>query len=433
MSTLTVLTAGVCLVFSCIGQGLQAADIPAEGRAADWAAKQQAAGLAMQRHDYSEAVRLFGESLVAAKSDAEHVTALASYGIALNRAQRNSGAKAALEQALAEWKGTTAAGETVASGVLAAVDRTLGDYQGAERILRAVIGDQSATATRRAELMVNLADMLREEARGNEAKELLDEAGHMDGLARADRIDILMETAELDLDLHAWAESRALWNQIGDLGGPDNSLLEAAVDSGLGESWMAEGNLARAEPLLRRSLQLYRNFPGSSPLQVATALASMARLYLHEDKLALADEALTEAIAKDEAILSAGHPQVAALRELRAILLSRHGEAQEARDELERARVIMTSHFGPESIAVAVVYAGLGDVEVYAHRTDVAVRQYGNALRLFRAAGAESSGPGAAVAARYNAALTAANRTANKPNASRTLADAGGPQSFREK
>jgi tetratricopeptide (TPR) repeat protein len=159
----------------------------------------------------------------------------------------------------------------------------------------------------------------------------------------------------------------------------------------------------------------------------------MARLYLHEDKLALADEALTEAIAKDEAILSAGHPQVAALRELRAILLSRHGEAQEARDELERARVIMTSHFGPESIAVAVVYAGLGDVEVYAHRTDVAVRQYGNALRLFRAAGAESSGPGAAVAARYNAALTAANRTANKPNASRTLADAGGPQSFREK
>ena len=129
---------------------------------------------------------------------------------------------------------------------------------------------------------------------------------------------------------------------------------------------MAEGNLARAEPLLRRSLQLYRSNPGSSPLHVGTALASMARLYLREDKLALADEAVTEAIAKDEAGLNAGHPQVAVLRELRSVILSRHGDAQEARDELERARVIMADHFGPESVAMAVVRARQGDVEIRA-------------------------------------------------------------------
>jgi hypothetical protein len=61
-------------------------------------------------------------------------------------------------------------------------------------------------------------------------------------------------------------------------------------------------------------------------------------------------------------------------------------------------------------------------VELRANRAEAAVLQYGNALRLFREAGAESSGTGAAVAARYSTAVRAANR----PNAA-----PGGSQSFR--
>jgi tetratricopeptide (TPR) repeat protein len=318
--------------------------------------------------------------------------------------------------------------EAVSSYVLAAKDRRLGDYQGAERVLRAALESQSISTSNRAELTVSLADLLREEARGSQAKALLDEAVHMEGLTPRERINLLIETAELDLDFGLCAESRALWNEISEIGGAEAAPLEADVDGGLGESWMAEGNLARAEPLLRRSLQLFRNSPGSSPLQVATALASLARLYLHENKLALADEALAEAIAKDEASLSDGHPQIAALRELRSIILSRHGDTQEARDELERARVIMADHFGAESIAVAVVYTGLGDVELRANKPEAAVMQYGKALRLFREAGAESSGPGVAVAARYSAAVLAAGRSA-----SRAKAGVSGLESFREK
>jgi tetratricopeptide (TPR) repeat protein len=297
-----------------------------------------------------------------------------------------------------------AEGYASSSFVLSAKERRLGDYQGAERVLRATLENQSISSGYRAELTVGLADLLREEARGNEARALLNEASHMDGLTTGERINLLIETAQLDLDLGLSPQSRELWKKIGEIGGAEDTSLEAAVDGGLGECWMAEGNLARAEPLLRRSLQLYRSDPGSSPLQVATALGSMVRLYLHEDKLALADEAATEAIAKDEASLGAGHPQVALLRELRSIILSRHGDTQEARDELERARVIMANHFGPDSLAVAVVYATLGDVEIRAHRAKAAVLQYGNAVRLFREAGMESSGPGAAVVARYSAA-----------------------------
>ena len=67
--------------------------------------------------------------------------------------------------------------------------------------------------------MVNLADLLREEARMNEACAVLDEAGRIDGITTAARINVLVERAQMDLDLGLPAESRALWNQIGEIGG----------------------------------------------------------------------------------------------------------------------------------------------------------------------------------------------------------------------
>lgn len=318
--------------------------------------------------------------------------------------------------------------DEVSSFTLAAKDRRAGDYQSAERVLREGLASQGISRTTRVALTVSLADLLREEARMNEASALLEEASRMDGLTAGARINVLVERAQMDLDLRLWAESRALWKEIGEIGGREGSPLEADVDGGLGESWMAEGNLARAEPLLRRSLQLYRSAPRPSPLHVATALASMARLYLAEDKLALADEAVSEAIAKDEVGLSATHPQVALLRELRSVILSRHGDTDEARAELQQARVIMASHFGSDSVEVAVVYAGLGDVEMRAHQAEPAAAEYGNALRVLREAGMESSEPGAAVMARYSAAVKVANRANTAGGMT-----AGGTQSFREK
>jgi len=239
-----------------------------------------------------------------------------------------------------------------------------------------------------------------------------------------------METAGLDMDMHLWDASLALWKQIGELARSDGESprIGALVDGGLGEAWLAEGNLARAEPLLRKSLQLLRNDPGTSQLQLATALATLSRLYIDEDKLALAEEALSEAIARDEEGLGPGHPQIGALLELRATILSRRGEAQDAREDLERARTIMSGHFGPDSVAVGVVLTGLGDVERQARRTEEALKLYDEALRIFRQAGALNTAPGAAVVARYAAALKAAHR---KDEARALIASSGG-QSFRE-
>lgn len=92
MITLKVLAAGVCLVL-----GLQAAD--------DWTTRQQAAKSALQKRNYAEAIRLYGECVSLSANDGQRVAALASYGIALNRADRNVEAKVALEQALTAREG----------------------------------------------------------------------------------------------------------------------------------------------------------------------------------------------------------------------------------------------------------------------------------------------------------------------------------------
>jgi tetratricopeptide (TPR) repeat protein len=417
MSALKVLTVGVSLVFS-----LYAMDIPFDRARA-----------ALQQNDYTEAVRLFEQCVNLSKAGAERGTALTSYGIALSRVNRDGEAKAALEQALAVWGDEPGADRVVTLGMLAMVDRSLGDYQGAEREFRASIADGSGKAGYRSTLMVNLADLLREEARGKEAGVFLKEAGQLTGLSRSERINVLTETAELDVDMRRWDASLAIWNQIGELAGsPEfavNDRIQAVMDGGMGEAWLGAGNVARAEPLLRKSLQLVRNDPGSSSAQLATALGALARLYIVEDKLALAEEALNEAIARDQASLGPKHPQVGALLELRATVLSRHGEAQDARDDLERAQAIMSGHFGPDSMPVAVVFAALGEVEQRANRPAAAVTQYGNALRIFRQAGAEGTAPGSVIVALYAAALKAAHR----PEEARALMAAGGGQSFREK
>ncbi len=398
MRTLSVLTVGVSLVF-----GLQASE---------WTSRQEAGQAALQRHDFSGAAGIFEEAVPLAATANERRMALASYGIALSRTDRNAEAKSVLEQALAADPSSDNE-RAIILAALASVDRTLGDYRSSEKILRAAIADKTADANAQATLMVNLADLLREEARNEEAGQILIEASNLPGLPRAQEISVLVERAELNREMRLWDASIAAWNQLGEIVTNDHSTqLEAVYTGGLGETWLSAGNVARAEPLLRRSLQLLREDPGTSSSQIAMALALMANVYTAENKLALAAPYLNEAISRDEATLGVAHPQVALLLEIRASILSRRGEPQPARDDLARARDIMAAHFGPESTAVAGVDAALGDVEQRANRPAVAATQYGAALKLLRAAGAEGARYGSVLVARYAAALKAAHRGA---------------------
>jgi tetratricopeptide (TPR) repeat protein len=293
-----------------------------------------------------------------------------------------------------------------ASASLASANRSLGDYQSAERVLRGGLEDPSGSVAGRVTLMVNLADLLREEARWSEADQILNTAAALQDLPRQAHISILLERAELRREMHQWVESIEDWNEIGRIAEKENSKsLEEVYTGGLGETWLASGETARAEPLLRRSLALLRKDPAASPSQIATALALMAQLYAAEDKLALAREALEEAIARDEVCLGQEHPQVAVMLELHATILSRRGETDAARADLDRARSIMTTHFGEESTAVAGVDATLGYLEESARQPELAAAAYGRALTLLHKTGADGLKFSEQLAKRYAATI----------------------------
>jgi len=293
---------------------------------------------------------------------------------------------------------------------------------------------------------VNLADLLREQARIPEAWLALRQSGDLTGLPLMQQLGVKEEMAELMRDSGNFNASVALWNQVMEIAvGAHSVRLEAVAAGGLGETWFAVGNVARAEPLLRRSLQLLREDSETKPSQLAVALALMGRVYITENKLALAGDALDEAIQKDEKSLGPTHPQIAVLLELKADTESRRGEPQEARDELERAQTIMSGHFGAESTAVAGVLAELGDVEVRANEPKVAVLEYEKALTMLREQGDERWRLSSGIIARYAAALKAVHRgdeakqllksisTVASGGKSGSTTIVAGAQSFREK
>ena len=328
------------------------------------------------------------------------------------------------------------AGEFGSVEKAALADRSRGDYRAAESALRGALADRAVGDGERATLLANLADLLSEEARDGEAALCLSEARQIGGLSEAQRIGILVESAEVARAMRHWGESIALWNQLGEMS-EESTQLDEVYTEGLGETWLDAGNLARAEPLLRRSLMLLREDPRASLPQVAHALALMGRLYIAEDKPALAGEALDEAIAKDEQALGAGHPQVAELLELRAAALARDGDADGAREDLARARAIMAGHFGADSMAVAGVLAALGDVEQRDRHPAEAVAEYRQAIAMLRAGGGDGERLSGALMPSYAAAAKAAHisgeTTAEAAEAADALTASAEARSFRGK
>ena len=172
MRMLIVLTAGVSLAL-----GLQALD---NAPAANWSAQVRAAKDASERNDFAEAARLLSASLDSAPSPDQRAVTRVSYGIALYQAGHNSQAKDALEQGLAELEHVAGVDESRATAAreLARVDRLLGDYPSAERVLRAAITAQGEHPNAQALLMADLANLSREQARFADARGNLGDAAN---------------------------------------------------------------------------------------------------------------------------------------------------------------------------------------------------------------------------------------------------------------
>jgi tetratricopeptide (TPR) repeat protein len=263
--------------------------------------------------------------------------------------------------------------------------RISGDYGAAERILRECLPLEHADSESRLINQIALADLLREEDRSAEARKLFVQT--MDS-PKSDwklRLDALIGMADIDLNegdlkgsIDGWDKALEIARDVGD------ARSEAIALRGLGSAWLESGSAARAEPLLRRSLQMLESDVKSPPSQVAASLGAMAGYYLTDNKLALAEDTWSRALTIQRATLGENHPQVAYTMEMLAGIYSQRGETELACEYGERAAEMMRRFFGEGSPVAATALANLAMVEERVHALGDAATNYEAAVGILR-------------------------------------------------
>jgi tetratricopeptide (TPR) repeat protein len=263
--------------------------------------------------------------------------------------------------------------------------RDSGDYPAAERALRDWLALEPAGSETSVTIRNTLADLLQEEGRRTEARQLFSQVADSPDVTVRQRLDALIGLAEVDLHEGEWKASIGEGNAALDLArSQGDSRSEAIVLRGLGRAWLNTKSAARAEPLLRRSLWILENDVAAEPLQVAESLGALAEYYRAENKLALAEEAWLRALTMKRALFGEGHPQVAYLMDTLAEVYSARGETGLACDYATRSADIMRQRFGEASPATAAALANLAFVEQRANTLGAAAKDYAAAVRALR-------------------------------------------------
>jgi len=380
--------------------------------AADWAELHDRGIAAVGRRDFQSAAASFREALPLAQNPLERGLSSNDLGIVLHHLGQESESRRALETAFAIWKSLPRHEHRLAitAEALAAVNRTQGDYAGAERLLRTTLTAFPYDGDDEAILSNELGDLLREIGHTTEARQLFEKVSRLSGVAWRRQIDAQIGLADLDRDAHLWESSIDGWNKAADLARLHSAvILEASALRGLGATWLDRGNPDRAEPLLKKALAVFeRDFPGDH--QVASTLTCLGQLYLAQNKLAMAEDALDRALRIDEIYLGPNHPQNAVLYGMLGDTLARRGRIDDARAHFERARLIMAAKFGEDSPAAAAIRASWALSEQHASRYADAVGDYEKALAVLNNAGPDVEGLRRSVTLHYAETLKAVHR-----------------------
>jgi tetratricopeptide (TPR) repeat protein len=287
--------------------------------------------------------------------------------------------------------------------------RYKGDYAQAESVLRdalQVTGDTPGKAP----LLNNLAELLREQGRAGEARSYFEAALNVKDVSWQARLGAIMGLADIDRQEQAWQESTSQWNEaIAIAQTHANPVYESVAIRGLGETWLDRGDIARAEPLLKRSLALVESTPGVPEYRLALALDTLATLYRLQGKTSLAEEVWMRELQLDRKMFGDDHPQTALVMGHLAEAWSWDGDTKRARDYSRRVTSIMESHFNDHSPAVASALVNEAVVEQRAHRLEVAVGLYARAFNIVKST-RPSSRVSETVARSYARALSQLHR-----------------------
>lgn len=352
-----------------------------------WAALYQSATEAGRRHDTEQAATLLERCWTTSENEEERGLAADGLGEIDRHQGRIPDARIWFGRARQAFSTAPRLSLKLAVAVanLADLDRTSGDYKGAERVLREMADSPTPDDESRAFIRNNLADLLREEGRMEEARQLFIQTIDAPGVTERLRAGALIGLADIDRQQADWESSIHRWNEVLEVSRREHDdAMETIALRGLGSTWLRSGNASRAEPLLRRALNLIESDPDMPPEEAAGAHSALAELYRSENKLALARNEWTRALEIDRPLLGETHPQVAILMEMLSDVYSALGEFNTALDYASKASASMTCSFGEDSMPVATALTNQAGVEQRANDLDAAARHYDRAIHIAR-------------------------------------------------
>jgi tetratricopeptide (TPR) repeat protein len=312
---------------------------------------------------------------------------------------------------------------------LATIQRTLDRYADAEHTLRLALDAHPRETRSQAALLNSLGDLLREEVRIAEARDLFQEALKLvaDGPLQ---IDALIGLADVERSSSEWRAAIDNFNRAIALSREAHQAdTEAIALRGLGKTYCDTGNLARAEPTLKRALEMFETIPELRGQSAAT-LAYLGGVYRDEKKYRLAEDAFTGALDRQGGLEHAASPQAAAILELLAGVCALEKRFDDASHYAAAALVIMKKIFPPDTSPIAGAIGAQAFVDEHAGDLEAADKHYSEALRIMRLNGVANSTIGADYMASHAQVLRRLHRAQDAKNLEiqvKSFRQSGGP------
>ncbi len=162
-----------------------------------------------------------------------------------------------------------------------------------------------------------------------------------------------------------WEEARwemepleALALRWADEGGPDAAWLLNQVSA----RWLHLAEFARAEPLMRRALEIDEAAFGAACPEVAAGLNNLAQLLKETNRLHEAEELMRRALEIDETCFGADSPEAAAGQLNLGGLLKATNRLTDAERHIRRALEIEERHFGTDHLECVNAINNLGSL-----------------------------------------------------------------------
>jgi tetratricopeptide (TPR) repeat protein len=362
--------------------------LPGCAQASDWDQTRGKALAAAQRQDYPEAMALFRQLWADGRGDIELAAAAQDLGTLLHYLGQEREAEVWLARGVEHWRRVAGSPQRLPQNMLqlGVVHRRLGDYAGAEAMLREALAMPQISAETRVKTINALADLVRDQGHMTEVRQLLRQTAGVPGLPWNVQIDSLMGIAGLEREAGSALESVARWSEALELARANHSVsYEAVCLRGLGDALQETHEVARAIPLLRRSVYLVESVDSPEPtqreiFQLANSRRSLAEAELMDRKPLEAEELAQQAIDDVEKASLATHPQAAALFDTLAEALAARGKLGPALEALQRAKSILVAHFGDQSTIAIATASKKGVLEERAGHSEEAVRDLGAAI-----------------------------------------------------